>query len=63
MKVKAIYIRDPETQELTFFASARTNFRFQEIVDEIRSHNKECVLREFPCLSMVTDIIDEGVPA
>ena len=63
MKVKALYIRDAQTQELTFFCSARENFDFDAIVGEARSHNRECTVREFPCLSMVVDVLNEEVPA
>lgn len=63
MKVKALYVRNEKTGELEFVASAREEFDFDGIADELRSRNREVSVRQFPCLSMVTDVIDEGVPA
>lgn len=63
MKVKALYVRNKKTGEMEFTASGGEHFNFEDMAEELRAHNEEVSIRMFPCLSMVTDIIDEGIPS
>lgn len=63
MKVKVLYVRNKKTGELEFTASGTEHFNFEDMAEELRAHNEEVSVRIFPCLSMVKEVIDEGVPS
>ena len=62
MKVTALYKRNPQW-DLEFVLSTADTVILDDVVTCAKRDGVDLVLRTFPCLSMVTDVIMEDMEA